>query len=121
VHEKAEDVDEGEGGEEGEGAEEGKDAEEGEQQEEEEGDSEGEQASKGYVVTSVIDKGEENPEVMRQYQRSLKLVNVHWKRTLQMMMMMIMCPCIGETTISPGVLLILVRMCHGSTRRMRFV
>jgi hypothetical protein len=33
----------------------------------------------------------------------------------------IMCPCIGETTISPGVLLILVRMCHGSTRRMRFV
>jgi hypothetical protein len=85
------------------------------------GDSEGEQASKGYVVTGVIDKGEENPEVMRQYQRSLKLMNVHWKRTLQMMMMMIMCPCIGETTISPGVLLILVRMCHGSTRRMRFV
>jgi hypothetical protein len=33
----------------------------------------------------------------------------------------IMCPCISETTISPSVLLILVRMCHGSTRRMSFV
>jgi hypothetical protein len=53
-------VDEGEGG------------EEGEQQEEEEGDSEGEQASRGYVVTGVIDEGEENPEVMRQYQRELE-------------------------------------------------
>jgi hypothetical protein len=60
VHEEAEDVDEGEGG------------EEGEQQEEEEGDSEGEQASRGYVVTGVIAEGEENPEVMRQYQRELE-------------------------------------------------
>jgi hypothetical protein len=54
-------------------------------------------------------------------------MNVHCKRTLQMMIIMmmmslrIMCPCIGETTISPGVLLILVRMCHGSTRKVRFV
>jgi hypothetical protein len=67
VHEEVADVDEGEGGEEGEGVEEGEDAEEGEQQEEEEGDSEGEEASKGYIVTGVIDEGEENPEVMRQY------------------------------------------------------
>jgi hypothetical protein len=37
-----------------------------------------------------------------------------------MMSLRIMCPCIGETTISPGILLILVRMCHRSTRRMRF-
>jgi hypothetical protein len=58
VHEKAEDVDEGEGGEEGECGEEGEGGEEGEQQEEEEGDSEGEQASRGYVVTGVIDEGE---------------------------------------------------------------
>jgi hypothetical protein len=40
---------------------------------------------------------------------------------IMMMSLRIMCPCIGETTISPGVLLILVRMCHGSTRRMWFV
>jgi hypothetical protein len=72
VHEEAEDVDEGGGGEEWEGAEEGEDAEEGEQQEEEEGDSQGEQTSRGYVVTGVIDEGEENPEVMRQYQRELE-------------------------------------------------
>jgi hypothetical protein len=63
VHEEAEDVNEGEG------AEEGEDVEEGQQQEEEEGDSEGEQTSRGYVVTGVIDEGEVNPEVMRQYQR----------------------------------------------------
>jgi hypothetical protein len=62
VHEEVEDAGEGECGEEGEGAEEGEDAEEGEQQEEEEGDSEGEQASRGYVVTGVIDEGEENPD-----------------------------------------------------------
>jgi hypothetical protein len=55
------------------GGEEGQGAEEGEQQEEEEGDSEGEQTSKGYVVTSVIDEGEGNPEVMRQYQRKLEV------------------------------------------------
>jgi hypothetical protein len=61
VHEEVADVDEGEG------VEEGEDAEGGEQQEEEEGDSEGEEAPKGYIVTSVIDEGEENPEVMRQY------------------------------------------------------
>jgi hypothetical protein len=67
VHEEPEDVDEGGGGEGGEGA------EEGEQQEEEEGDSEGEQTSRGYVVTGVvIDEGEGNPEVMRQYQRELE-------------------------------------------------
>jgi hypothetical protein len=69
VHEEVEDVDEGGGAEEGEGA---KDAEEGEQEEEEEGDSECEQASKGYVVTGVIDEGEVNPVVMRQYQRGLE-------------------------------------------------
>jgi hypothetical protein len=72
VHEEAEDVDEGGGGEEGEGAEEGEDAEEGEQQEEEEGDYEGEQASRGYVVTGVLDEGEVNSEMMRQYQRELE-------------------------------------------------
>jgi hypothetical protein len=66
VHEEAEDVDEGEGGEEGEGA------EEGEQQEEEEGYAEGEQTSRSYVVTGVIDEGEETPKVMRQYQRELE-------------------------------------------------
>jgi hypothetical protein len=69
VHEKSKDVDEGGGGEEGEGAE---DAEEGEQEEEEEGDSEGEHASRGYVATGVIDEGEVNAEVMRQYQRELE-------------------------------------------------
>jgi hypothetical protein len=72
VHEEVEDVDEGGGGEEGEGAEEGKDAEEGEQEEEEEGDSEGERASRGYVVTCVIDEGVVNLEMMRQYQRELE-------------------------------------------------
>jgi hypothetical protein len=66
VHEEVEDVDEGGGDEEGEGA------KEGEQQEEEEGDSEGEQTSRGYVVTSAIDEGEGNLEVMRQYQRELE-------------------------------------------------
>ena len=116
MHEEAEAVDEGEGG------------EEGEQQEEEEGNSEGEQTSKGYVVTGFIDEGKGNPEVMRQYQRELEVMNIHWKRTLQMMIMMmmmmmislmIMCPGIGRTTISHSVLLIVVRMCPGSTRRMR--
>jgi hypothetical protein len=72
VHEEAEDVDEGGGGIEGEGAEEGECAEEGEKQEEEVGDSEGEQTSRGYVVTNVIDEGEGNSEVMRQYQRELE-------------------------------------------------
>jgi sugar phosphate permease len=57
VHEEAEDVDEGRGGEEGEGA--------------EEGDSEGEQTSRGYDVTGSIDEGQENPKVMRHYQREL--------------------------------------------------
>jgi hypothetical protein len=52
VHEEAEDVDEGEGA--------------------EEGDAKGEQASRGYIVTGVIDEGEVNPEVMRQYQRELE-------------------------------------------------
>jgi hypothetical protein len=46
--------------------------EEGEQQEEQEGDYEGEQPSRGYVVTGVIDDGEVNPEVMRQYHRELE-------------------------------------------------
>jgi hypothetical protein len=69
VHEEVEDVDEGGGGEEGEGVE---DAEEGEQEEEDEGDLEDEQTSGGYVVTSVIDEGEQNPNVMRQYQRELE-------------------------------------------------
>jgi hypothetical protein len=66
VHEEAKDVNEGGGGEEGE------DVEEGQQQEEEEGDSEDEQAFRGYVVTSVIDEGEVNLEMMRQYQRELE-------------------------------------------------
>jgi hypothetical protein len=113
-------VDEGGGGEEGE------DAEEGEQEEEEEVDSESEHASRGYVVTGVIDKGEVNPEVMRQYQRELEAdecaleedssdddddddesedhVPLHWR----------------SYDLS-RCLLILVRICHGSTQRMRLV
>jgi hypothetical protein len=105
------------GGEEGEGAE-----------DEEEGDSEGEQASIGYVVTGVIDEGEVNPEVMRQYQRELEAderaleedssdddydydddesenhVPLHWRNY-----------DFSRCTVNT------VRMCHGSTRRMRFV
>jgi hypothetical protein len=38
-----------------------------------------------------------------------------------MMMMRIMCPGIGRTTISHSVLLIVVRMFHESTQRMRFM
>jgi hypothetical protein len=94
---------------------------------EEEGDSEGEQTSRGYVATVVIDDGEVNLEVMRQYQRELKVderaleedysdddyydddeskdhVPLHWRNY-----------DFSRCTV------ILVRMCHGSTRRMRFV
>jgi hypothetical protein len=101
VHEGAEDLDEEEGG------------EEGEQQEEEEGDTEGEQTSRGYVVTGFINEGEGNPEVMRYYQRELEADDMHWKRTLQMMIMIrlrIMFPGIGRTTISHSVLLIVVNV-----------
>jgi hypothetical protein len=37
------------------------------QQEEEEGDSEGDETSRGSVVTSFVDEGDGNLEVMRNY------------------------------------------------------
>jgi hypothetical protein len=40
---------------------------------------------------------------------------------MMMISLRIMCPRIGRTTISHNVLLIMVRMCHASTWRMRFV
>jgi hypothetical protein len=51
------------------------------------------------------------------------MMNVHWKRTPQMMIMMMsmrsMCPGIGKTMISHSVRLIMVRIYHGSTPKMR--
>jgi hypothetical protein len=44
-------------------------------------------------------------------------MNIHWKRTMMVMMMM-MCPGIGRTTISHSVSIV-VRMYPGSARRMR--
>jgi hypothetical protein len=53
------------------------------------------------------------------------MTNVCWKKTPQMMRMMMsmmtMCHGIGRTTISHSLLSVLVRMCPRSTGRMRFL
>jgi hypothetical protein len=89
-----------------------------------EGCDEEEQNPGRGVVDGAIDEGAKTPEVLRQYERRKKMMNVHWKKTPQMMRMMrnmmTTCQGIGRITISHGLLSVLVRMCLGSIGRMRF-